>query len=40
MSYLEDAPLDHHSREIADLIPDLVRLKVPYLTNYLDKRII
>jgi hypothetical protein len=39
MNYLADAPLDHHSREIADLIPDLVRLKVPYLTNYLDKRI-
>ena len=40
INYLADAPLDHHSREIVNLIPDLVRLKVPYLTNYLDKRII
>ncbi len=32
MKYLANAPLDHHSREIANLIPDLIRLKVPFLT--------
>jgi hypothetical protein len=36
MNYLADAPLDHHSRDIANLIPELIKLKVPYLTKYLD----
>lgn len=40
INYLANASLDHHAREIANLIPDLIRLKVPYLTNYLDKRIV
>jgi len=40
LKYLSGYEADHHSRYIADLIPDIVELEVPELHIYLDSRMI
>lgn len=37
---LPGMPLDHHGRAVADVIPKLVAQELPYLGQYLDKRLI
>lgn len=38
IDYLASATLDHHSREIIDVIPILITEKIPSMKNYFQKR--
>jgi|LauGreDrversion4_2_1035121.scaffolds.fasta_scaffold51587_2 hypothetical protein len=40
LNYLSSATLDHHSRDIADVLPNLILENIPSLTNYLQRRMI
>lgn len=40
ISYLSKAPLDHHSRDIIEIMPSLISNKIPSLLEYFDARII
>lgn len=40
IQYLSRAPLDHHSRDIMEIMPKLIEKKLPSLIEYLDARII
>ena len=40
IKYLANAPLDHHSRDIKDILPKLVLKGLPSLLVYFDKRMI
>ena len=40
IKYLANAPLDHHSREIVDILPVLVTKNLPSLHQYFDKRML
>lgn len=40
LRYLKDAPLDHHSRQVKDVLPQLIEVKLPSLLEYLDKRML
>lgn len=40
LNYLSGAPLDHHSREIVDLLPKLINIDIPSLNTYFEKRIL
>lgn len=40
IQYLADAPLDHHSRQIIDIIPILIEQDIPSLSSYFDKRML
>lgn len=40
LQYLADAPLDHHSRDIKDLLPIMIKEQVPSLPTYLESRMI
>lgn len=40
LTYLADAPIDHHGRDIENLIPKLLENDCPSLLTYLEKRMI
>jgi len=40
LKYLKEYPLDHHSKEINDIIPYLIDKGLPELPNYLEHRMI
>lgn len=40
LQYLSKAPLDHHSRDIMEIMPALISNKIPSLLGYFDARII
>jgi hypothetical protein len=40
ISFLAGAPLDHHSRQIVDVLPSLIKNNLPSLLSYFDKRMI
>jgi hypothetical protein len=38
--YLSKAPLDHHSRDIMEIMPSFIENKLPSLIEYFDSRIL
>lgn len=40
INYLSNAPLDHHSRQIIDILPELVNKDLPSLLTYFDRRML
>ncbi|TNV87078.1 hypothetical protein FGO68_gene14100 [Halteria grandinella] len=40
VEYLSQAPLDHHSRDIIDIIPNLISMQIPSIVKYFDARIL
>lgn len=39
LTYLQAYGIDHHSRAIADILPEIIESDVPSLVSYLDSRL-
>jgi len=40
IKYLSNAPIDHHSKAIEDILPDLIIKELPSLYEYFDNRLL